>query len=153
MSSSFKSILCPVELDEYSFAALDTARALADLAPDHDDTVIWLLHLLPIQVSMGDPLSTYASSDYRAAQARRALAQAAARHLKYISHRAIVGYASHAARAEAVIETAAQVAADLIVMATHGRSGLAHLIRGSVAEEVARRAPCPVLTVGPNVLA
>ncbi|MGH7986312.1 MAG: universal stress protein, partial [Candidatus Binataceae bacterium] len=35
----------------------------------------------------------------------------------------------------------------------HGRSGLAHLIRGSVAEEVGRHAPCPVLTIGPNALA
>ncbi len=36
---------------------------------------------------------------------------------------------------------------DLIVMGTHGRSGLSHLLRGSVAEQVIRRAPCPVLTI------
>jgi nucleotide-binding universal stress UspA family protein len=36
---------------------------------------------------------------------------------------------------------------DLIVMGTHGRSGLAHLFMGSVAERVVRSAPCPVLTV------
>lgn len=36
---------------------------------------------------------------------------------------------------------------DLVVMGTHGRSGLAHLLLGSVAEQVVRRAPCPVLTV------
>ena len=36
---------------------------------------------------------------------------------------------------------------DLIVMGTHGRSGLSHLVRGSVAEQVIRRAPCPVLTI------
>jgi nucleotide-binding universal stress UspA family protein len=35
--------------------------------------------------------------------------------------------------------------ADLIIMGTHGRSGLAHMVMGSVAEEVARTAPCPVL--------
>jgi universal stress protein A len=36
---------------------------------------------------------------------------------------------------------------DLIVMATHGRTGLAHMILGSTAEQVVRHAPCPVLTV------
>ena len=36
---------------------------------------------------------------------------------------------------------------DLIVMGTHGRTGLAHMMIGSVAEKVVRRAPCPVLTV------
>jgi nucleotide-binding universal stress UspA family protein len=36
---------------------------------------------------------------------------------------------------------------DLIVMATHGRTGLAHALVGSVAEKVVRKAPCPVLTV------
>jgi len=39
---------------------------------------------------------------------------------------------------------------DLIVMATHGRTGLAHFVKGSVAESVVRRAPCPVLTVRPT---
>jgi nucleotide-binding universal stress UspA family protein len=37
--------------------------------------------------------------------------------------------------------------ADLIVMGTHGRTGLAHVLIGSVAESVLRKAPCPVLTV------
>jgi universal stress protein A len=36
---------------------------------------------------------------------------------------------------------------DLIVMATHGRTGLAHALIGSVAEKVVRKAPCPVLTI------
>ncbi len=47
----------------------------------------------------------------------------------------------------AILAVAAEVKADLIVMGTTGRSGLKRLILGSVAEEVTRRAPCPVLTV------
>lgn len=39
---------------------------------------------------------------------------------------------------------------DLIVIGSHGRSGLMHLLMGSVAENVVRKAPCPVLTVKPD---
>jgi nucleotide-binding universal stress UspA family protein len=39
---------------------------------------------------------------------------------------------------------------DLIIMGTHGYSGLTHLLMGSVAEKVVRKAPCPVLTVHPE---
>jgi nucleotide-binding universal stress UspA family protein len=42
---------------------------------------------------------------------------------------------------------AEKVHADLIVMGTHGRTGLGRLLMGSVAEEVLRRAPCPVMTI------
>ena len=39
---------------------------------------------------------------------------------------------------------------DLIVISTHGRTGLAHMLIGSVAETVVRTSPCPVLTVRPK---
>ena len=47
----------------------------------------------------------------------------------------------------AITDAAAKHQADLIVVATHGRTGLLHLLLGSVAERVARTATCPVLTV------
>ncbi|MGH8579037.1 MAG: universal stress protein [Gammaproteobacteria bacterium] len=46
-----------------------------------------------------------------------------------------------------IIRAAEDGSADLIVMGTHGRTGLAHLLMGSVAERVVRRSPIPVLTV------
>ena len=48
---------------------------------------------------------------------------------------------------ERILETAVQEKVALIVLGTHGRTGLAHLVLGSVAERVVRLAPCPVLTV------
>ena len=48
-----------------------------------------------------------------------------------------------------ILRTAEGLQCDLIVMATHGHTGLAHAVIGSVAENVVRRAPCPVLTVRP----
>jgi nucleotide-binding universal stress UspA family protein len=49
--------------------------------------------------------------------------------------------------AQVIADTARSSAADLIVMGTHGRTGLAHMLIGSVAERVVRIASCPVLTV------
>jgi nucleotide-binding universal stress UspA family protein len=49
--------------------------------------------------------------------------------------------------AEEILRVAQESNADLIVMGTHGRTGLGRLLMGSVAEEVVRKAPCPVLTV------
>jgi nucleotide-binding universal stress UspA family protein len=48
---------------------------------------------------------------------------------------------------ETICAVAGKRNSDMIVMATHGRSGLSHVILGSVAEHVVRTAPCPVLTV------
>lgn len=48
---------------------------------------------------------------------------------------------------DVIIETARELAADVIAMGTHGRSGLRHLLLGSNAERVVQHAPCPVLTV------
>ena len=49
--------------------------------------------------------------------------------------------------AEEIVKYAQAEGVDLIVMGTHGRPGLAHLLMGSVAEKVVRTAPCPVLTI------
>ena len=46
-----------------------------------------------------------------------------------------------------ILRVAQAVKADLIVLGTHGRTGLGRLLMGSVAEQVVRRAPCPVVTV------
>jgi nucleotide-binding universal stress UspA family protein len=52
--------------------------------------------------------------------------------------------------AEAITETCTDLSCDLIVVGTHGRRGLSHLLLGSVAEKVVRTAPVPVLTVRPD---
>ena len=52
---------------------------------------------------------------------------------------------------EEIINIAETENVDLIVMGTHGRSGIAHFLIGSVTEKVIRTAPCPVLVVRPNI--
>ena len=51
---------------------------------------------------------------------------------------------------EEILRAARRLRCDLIVLATHGRTGLRHVLMGSVAENVVRRAPCPVLIVRPR---
>jgi universal stress protein E len=54
--------------------------------------------------------------------------------------------------AQTIAEVAEEIGADVVVMGTHGRTGLAHMLLGSVAEKVVRMAPCSVLTVRPHML-
>jgi nucleotide-binding universal stress UspA family protein len=49
--------------------------------------------------------------------------------------------------ADEIVTYAREASIDLIVLGTHGRGGMAHMLLGSVAERVVRTAPCPVLTV------
>ena len=53
----------------------------------------------------------------------------------------------HGVPFQVIIETARTAHVDLIIMGTHGRTGLPHVLLGSVAERVVRLAPCPVLVV------
>jgi universal stress protein A len=53
--------------------------------------------------------------------------------------------------AQAIVDKAEAVGADLIVMATHGRTGIDHILIGSITEQVLRHARCPVLSLGSTV--
>jgi len=68
-----------------------------------------------------------------------------------VPRRALAAFAEPLVRTgdprDVIIETAKEVKADLIVMGTHGRRGLSRMVMGSVAEDIVRNAPCPVLTV------
>ena len=61
-------------------------------------------------------------------------------------HRLVIG-----TPAEEIVQIAADEDVELIVMGTHGRTGITRLLMGSVAEAVVRKAPCPVLTLKPTV--
>ena len=55
----------------------------------------------------------------------------------------------HPSAAQGIVDFAAEQEADLLIVGTHGRTGLRHLLIGSVAEKVVRHSPCAVLTVRP----
>lgn len=54
--------------------------------------------------------------------------------------------------AKGIVEEAKSAGVDLIVISTHGRSGLSHMILGSVTEKVVREASCPVLSIRPDLV-
>jgi nucleotide-binding universal stress UspA family protein len=62
----------------------------------------------------------------------------------------VVSHFKKGSPAAQIIDCAKEIAADCIVMATHGRSGIARLLFGSVTERVLRDSPCPVLCVKPG---
>lgn len=134
----FDKILCPVDFDDNSVEALAMAT---DLARQHDAKV-FLLHAAPPV----DPLVVSAPIVFarQREEARKNLNQMAENYLKDIKHETMlrVGHPAHE-----ILAAVKETGADVVVMATHGRTGVSHLVLGSVAERVVREAPCPVLIV------
>ena len=144
MSIQFKKILTPTDFSEHSELALDTAM---DLAPPGGTVV--LCHIID-----DAPLTYgYVGVAVPTQDMLSRLAQEAEKDLQ--------GFKPHVSKPEVLLERrvvhgnpyleivrlAEEESVDLIVMGTHGRSGLKHFFIGSVAEKVLRKAPCPVLVV------
>lgn len=140
-------VLVPVDFSRHSEVALRYATALAGRLGGAID----LLHVVE------DPVATGAWSGELSIQnlsdVRRNLIEDGERRLERFrvsasdSNVALLTIVRMGQPADAIIEYAKAFGIDLIVMGTHGRSGLAHLFMGSVAERVLRYAPCPVLTL------
>jgi nucleotide-binding universal stress UspA family protein len=140
MAFPYKTILCPVDFDENSVAALDKAVEIAR----HLGSSIVLVHVLPLVVLPGEvppPVGLYEDQE-KDAQAK--LADIAKQKLVGLKHEAHVYTGDVIAT---ILAAQAKHRPDLLVMATHGRRGLARMFLGSVTEAVVRKATCPVLTI------
>lgn len=136
--ATFKKILCPIDFDDNSYGALDLAVDLAQ----QNQAKVYLLHV----VTPVDPLVVSAPLALERLKERAIadLARIEGERLKNIPHETSlrVGHPAHE-----IIATQKEIGAELIVMATHGRTGVSHLLMGSVSERVVREASCPVLTI------
>ena len=142
MSYPFKKILCPVQFEDSE----QTALALAvQMAKDMDATV-YLLHIVQNMQAIDAPDNAAGAADVEQ-EARLKLQKMADEMLAGLKSESLTRLAAPAETSRVLLEAAAQIDADLIVLKTHGRHGLAHFIMGSVAEQVVRRARCPVLTL------
>ena len=137
----FRRILCPVDFSKATASALRPATALAE-AYGAD---LFFVHVLDF------PYETVALERYYLE-----VEDEADRRLTALSHEVSPqGVRIHAAVLrgtpyERIVDFAEEQSIDLIVTATHGRRGIDRLVVGSVAERIARLAPCPVLTVPPG---
>ena len=141
---SINVIVVPTDFSEQSLTALDYAVGLAGSYGARLKVIFVNEPGLKIADMAWVGVDERAMSEQNAAEARRSIE-------KVVLDRVPVDIPAdaeilHGDAVARIIEYASDVNADLIVMATHGRTGLSHVLLGSVAEHVVRKAPCPVLT-------
>lgn len=145
--ADYRTILVPYDFSEHSKKALETALDLGRRFGSN-------LHLLHV---VSPPIVAYPTMGTTAALpasllielregAERALHEVAAA-IENPPGTVKSQISTGGATAETIREMAEQLGADLIVMGTHGRTGMARVFLGSVAERTLRLAPCPILMV------
>jgi len=145
----WKTILVP---HDFSSCANHAAALARDVALAHGARLV-LLHVTEMPMGLGPETVIVPDEgggpikvrDYALKAAQEHLDDLAARLRKEgleVTTQAVMGHVI-----EEIIQVTTSEGADLIVMGTHGRTGLSHLVAGSVAEKIVRNAPVPVLTV------
>jgi nucleotide-binding universal stress UspA family protein len=142
--SRFKQILVPIDFSAHSTVAFEAAVEIAKVF----DSKIHLLHCYQIQPGGISPYGIAIPSSYFAEIRDAASQQLAEWQEKHVPAGISVDASTMSeSPSEAIITTAKEMGADLIVMGTRGLSGFKHVMVGSVAERTVRLAPCPVMTV------
>jgi len=132
-----RRILCPTDFSETSAHAVEQAAAIAG----YYNASMFALHVVPPI----DPSVDAGSLDSLREQTAAAFEDVTKAGLKLDVAVEVGSPIRH------ILDRAASLPADLIVMGTHGAGGFEHLVLGSVTEKVLRKAPCPVLTVPPRM--
>jgi len=137
-----REILVPVDFSDCAEKALKYAIPFAK----QFEARITLLHVVQLNYLVG---TEFATVDYTFVE--KDLRTQAANHLERLSSidervkcKTVVRTGQPVVE---IVEAAKKLQTDLIVISTHGRTGLKHVLLGSVAENVVRHAPCPVLVV------
>lgn len=142
----FRRILHPTDFSRASGAAFATALALVK----ENRAELVLVHvLIPPTPYIGEGYVSVRTYQELQAAARRGAQRRLAKLLakaKKVTAR-VKAVLLEGVPYEQIVRVASRRHADLIVMGTHGRTGLAKLLLGSVADRVIPRAPCPVMTV------
>jgi nucleotide-binding universal stress UspA family protein len=143
----FKHVLATTDLSPESFSAVQYAAHLAE-GQGAKLTILHVVHSISLAYTDFVPPVDMSNIDQAIEEAaQEKLDQWVKRHVKRRAGVSIVlrgGVVD-----EAICDYAKECDASVIVIATHGRKGLTHVVLGSVAERVVRSAPCPVLVIKP----
>lgn len=134
-----QNILCPTDFSEPSDAAIRYASSLAH----HYKAKLHLVFVMerPVAYGAGDGVFVFTDEDREAIKQKLLSVKPSEDDVEF-EHHVLDGEPAHE-----IVALAKKVEADLIVMGTHGRTGLFRLLMGSVAEQVVRKAECPVLAL------
>lgn len=138
-------ILVPTDFSPSSEPALDLAVELAR-STGASLTLLHVYNPTPYEIPEGMPISGIVNVDGVIAEFRKLLERSKTKAEQAGAARVDAVLQQGTAYAE-IVRLAEQRGYGLIVMGTHGRTGFAHMLLGSVAEKVVRKAPCPVVTV------
>jgi nucleotide-binding universal stress UspA family protein len=137
-------VLVPIDFSATADRALAYAIALAQQLQAR----LTLLHVLEMTPVTMDEMTAGVTATYLEAQETEAqrLLQASR---ERVQRAGLQGESLlvQGTPTQTILDTAGEQGVDLIIMGTHGRTGLAHVFLGSVAEHVVRQGPCPVLVV------
>jgi universal stress protein A len=141
---NIQRILFPTDFSHYNDAALNYASTLAGEA----DALLYIVHVDEMQdlnAAMGEAgyLIAAAVAHEGRPEVRRRLEEVVPTSEEVIYEH----YYLRGSPVDEIVQFAERENVDLIVMGSHGRTGLSRLLMGSIAEGVMRRAPCPVLVV------
>ncbi|GJQ24368.1 hypothetical protein BIY37_03385 [Candidatus Brocadia sapporoensis] len=140
---TLKKILCPIDHSECSYLALKHAISLAL----KDEAKLYLMHVIDIRLYDTEiyKFSPYNITEINLDKIREDLIKSLPEGTSDVLE--VETIVVKGIPFQEIINAATAIDADLIVIGTHGRTGLSHAVMGSVAEKVVRKAPCPVLTV------
>jgi len=149
-ASSFRTILVPLDGSPVAEQALPLARRIAERAGSKLRLV--LVHQIPTAPLDPAAARLFTSLELATRKSERAYLRSLQTKLRQEGVRLASAVTLSGPVGPALDQYVRELGIDLIVMATHGRTGLTHLLMGSVAEQVVRAAPCPVLTLRPECL-
>jgi nucleotide-binding universal stress UspA family protein len=135
-------VLVPIDFSPYAEQALDYAIALAQKL----QVRVTLLHVIQPPLVAGADMGVWPSLAF-IDDLETAITSDMESYLARVTAAGLEGEIAvvHGAPFQEILNTAKARQVDLIIMGTHGRTGLPHVLLGSVAEKVVRLAPCPVL--------